>query len=132
METYIIVLLCIASFFAGFVDAIVGGGGLEVIEVDDVVLLGEPSHQAGVDFVTVDGVELSHGVPTGLFTEGHGGATRENIKAVILGNLVGTTDNNGLRTELIVFITPKIIRNGEDAARASQDLRDKMKNLNFD
>ena len=28
METYLIVLLCIASFFAGFVDAIVGGGGL--------------------------------------------------------------------------------------------------------
>ncbi|MCX7350531.1 MAG: type II secretion system protein GspD, partial [Alphaproteobacteria bacterium] len=53
-------------------------------------------------------------------------------KVPILGNLVGTTDNNGLRTELIVFITPKIIRNGEDAARASQDLRDKMKNLNFD
>jgi uncharacterized protein len=28
METYIIVLLCIASFLAGFIDAIVGGGGL--------------------------------------------------------------------------------------------------------
>lgn len=28
MENYIIVLLCIASFFSGFVDAIVGGGGL--------------------------------------------------------------------------------------------------------
>jgi uncharacterized membrane protein YfcA len=28
METYIIILLCIASFFAGFIDAIVGGGGL--------------------------------------------------------------------------------------------------------
>ena len=28
MENYIIVLLCIASFFAGFVDAVVGGGGL--------------------------------------------------------------------------------------------------------
>lgn len=28
METYIIILLCLASFFAGFVDAIVGGGGL--------------------------------------------------------------------------------------------------------
>ena len=28
METYIIILLCIASFIAGFVDAIVGGGGL--------------------------------------------------------------------------------------------------------
>lgn len=28
METYIIILLCIASFFAGFIDAVVGGGGL--------------------------------------------------------------------------------------------------------
>jgi len=28
MESYIIILLCIASFFAGFIDAIVGGGGL--------------------------------------------------------------------------------------------------------
>jgi uncharacterized membrane protein YfcA len=28
METYIIILLCLASFCAGFVDAIVGGGGL--------------------------------------------------------------------------------------------------------
>jgi uncharacterized membrane protein YfcA len=28
METYVIILLCIAAFFAGFVDAIVGGGGL--------------------------------------------------------------------------------------------------------
>ncbi len=28
MEIYIIILLCIASFFAGFVDAVVGGGGL--------------------------------------------------------------------------------------------------------
>lgn len=28
MEIYILIILCIASFFAGFVDAIVGGGGL--------------------------------------------------------------------------------------------------------
>jgi uncharacterized membrane protein YfcA len=28
METYIIIILCVASFVAGFVDAIVGGGGL--------------------------------------------------------------------------------------------------------
>ena len=28
METYIIIILCVAAFFAGFVDAIVGGGGL--------------------------------------------------------------------------------------------------------
>ena len=28
METYLLILLCIASFVAGFIDAIVGGGGL--------------------------------------------------------------------------------------------------------
>jgi uncharacterized protein len=28
METYIIIILCVAAFFAGFVDAVVGGGGL--------------------------------------------------------------------------------------------------------
>ncbi len=28
MENYIIVLLCLAAFFAGFIDAVVGGGGL--------------------------------------------------------------------------------------------------------
>ncbi len=52
-------------------------------------------------------------------------------KVPLLGNLVGTTDNTARRNELIIFITPKIIRNGEDAARESQELRDKMRNLNF-
>lgn len=28
MESYVIIFLCLASFVAGFVDAIVGGGGL--------------------------------------------------------------------------------------------------------
>ena len=28
LETYIIIILCLAAFFAGFIDAIVGGGGL--------------------------------------------------------------------------------------------------------
>ena len=28
MESYILILLCIAAFAAGFIDAIVGGGGL--------------------------------------------------------------------------------------------------------
>lgn len=49
----------------------------------------------------------------------------------VLGNLVGSTSKSGQRTELIVFITPKIIRNGEEAATESQDLRTTMKNLSF-
>ncbi len=52
-------------------------------------------------------------------------------KVPVLGDLVGSTEKSGKRTELIVFITPRIIRNGEEAARESQELRDKMRNLNF-
>ncbi|WP_421693558.1 type II secretion system secretin GspD [Aestuariivirga sp.] len=52
-------------------------------------------------------------------------------KVPLLGKLVGTTSKTARRNELIVLITPTIIRNGEDAARESQDLRDTMKNLNF-
>jgi general secretion pathway protein D len=52
-------------------------------------------------------------------------------KVPLLGDLVGTTSRQAKRTELIVFITPRIIRNGEEAASESQELRDKMKNLTF-
>lgn len=38
METYIIILLCLAAFFAGFIDAIVGGGGLIQTPVDLILL----------------------------------------------------------------------------------------------
>ena len=49
----------------------------------------------------------------------------------ILGDLIGKTDNSSRRTELIVFITPQIIEDGEDASRASEELRNKMKNLGW-
>lgn len=52
-------------------------------------------------------------------------------KVPVIGDLIGTTDNTARRTELIVLITPKIIRDGKDAARESQELRNKMKNLQF-
>ena len=52
-------------------------------------------------------------------------------KVPLIGDLIGSTEKGAKRTELIVFITPKIIRNGEEASRESQDLRDKMRNLTF-
>ena len=41
METYIIIILCIAAFFAGFVDAVVGGGGLIQTPVGLILLPNE-------------------------------------------------------------------------------------------
>lgn len=51
-------------------------------------------------------------------------------KIPLLGNLIGKTDNSAKRNELIVFITPQIIQNGEDASRVSEELRAKMKLFN--
>lgn len=42
METYIIVLLCLAAFLAGFIDAIVGGGGLIQTPMGLILLPGFP------------------------------------------------------------------------------------------
>ena len=48
-------------------------------------------------------------------------------KIPLLGGLIGKTDNSSKRNELIVFITPQIIQDGEDASRVSEELRAKMK-----
>jgi type II secretory pathway component GspD/PulD (secretin) len=45
----------------------------------------------------------------------------------VLGNLFRSTDNQSQRTELIVFITPRVIRNSEDAREISEELRARMR-----
>lgn len=52
-------------------------------------------------------------------------------KVPVIGKLLGKTDNKSRRTELIVFITPQIIRDGHEASHQSRDLRAKMKLLNW-
>ena len=44
-----------------------------------------------------------------------------------VGAAFGTTGNNDVRTELIMFIRPQIIRNGADAAMVAEALRSKMR-----
>ena len=48
----------------------------------------------------------------------------------IIGDLLGKTDNKARRSELIVFITPQVIRDSEDASRVSSELRDKLRLFN--
>jgi len=47
----------------------------------------------------------------------------------ILGNLFGSTRTAQRRTELIVFITPRVMRNAEDARDISEELRARMRAL---
>ena len=45
----------------------------------------------------------------------------------IVGDLLGTTRKGTERTELIVFIRPEVIRDGEDASRITEELRSKLR-----
>ncbi|MEO7052396.1 MAG: type II secretion system secretin GspD [Rhodanobacter sp.] len=47
----------------------------------------------------------------------------------VIGRLFGTTNRNRDRTELIVLITPRIIRNGEDAKRVTDEYQEKFESL---
>gem|GEM_PF-50055 len=47
----------------------------------------------------------------------------------VLGRLFGTTDRNRSRTELIVLITPRIIRNPEDARRITDEYQTQFESL---
>lgn len=47
----------------------------------------------------------------------------------LLGNLFGTNDIKDARTELLVIITPRVVRSDVDIREVSEDLRDRMKGL---
>ncbi len=47
----------------------------------------------------------------------------------IVGNLFGSTTTDGARTELIVIITPRVVRSDIDVREVSEDLRDRMRGL---
>ena len=47
----------------------------------------------------------------------------------VVGNLFGATSNTGARTELIVIITPRVVRTDIDVREVSDDLREQMRAL---
>lgn len=69
-----------------------------------------------------------------------GGLIQENSRAAksgipllhdlpVLGNLFGSTVNDGRRTELLIVITPRVVRSDIDIRQVSEDLRDRMKSF---
>lgn len=69
-----------------------------------------------------------------------GGLIRENriyqrsgfpglYRLPVIGGLFGATTDNKRRTELVVLITPRAIRNGTDARRVADEFRDKFETL---
>ncbi|HEX2528718.1 MAG TPA: type II secretion system secretin GspD [Geminicoccus sp.] len=46
-----------------------------------------------------------------------------------IGDLFANNNRTGLRTELLVFITPRVIRNAEDAGAIGREIRDRMRGI---
>ena len=49
----------------------------------------------------------------------------------LLGGLFGNQSREDERTELLVIITPRVLRSDEDARAVSRELRDRMKGLSL-
>ena len=49
----------------------------------------------------------------------------------LLGGLFGSQSREDVRTELLVIITPRVLRSDEDARAVSRELRDRMKGLSL-
>ena len=47
----------------------------------------------------------------------------------VVGNLFSNTNNTGKRTELLVVITPKVVRTDPEIREVSEELRDRLKGL---
>ena len=47
----------------------------------------------------------------------------------LIGSLFGTTASNTNRTELVVLITPRVVRTTQDMREIGQDFKDRMKVL---
>jgi general secretion pathway protein D len=50
-------------------------------------------------------------------------------KIPLIGNLLGSTNNNSRRTELIVLITPRVMRSSQDTADVMDELRGEFRRL---
>ena len=50
----------------------------------------------------------------------------------VVGALFGTHTSEARRTELLVVLTPRVVRSDEDARAVSRELRDRMKGLMAD
>lgn len=122
----------------------INAGGLVTLEVDAEVSTPVAQTQAAISAglapqINTRSVQSLLAVPTGQTMIMGGLITEDNTNSSeglpllsripILGGLFGNQTLNNNRTELILFITPRVIENETDAQRLIDDLRRKMERL---
>ncbi|MDE2249520.1 MAG: type II secretion system protein GspD, partial [Pseudomonadota bacterium] len=118
----------------------VNPGGLVYLDVHQQVssTLGPANAQGNFtiaqrDVATQVAVQSGQTVLLGGLIQADQGTTDTGIPGLNripwLGRLFGTTSRNRDRTELIVLITPRVIRNGQDARQVTEDYQSRFESL---
>ncbi len=119
----------------------IGSGGLVTMEVAQEASEVSATTTSGIDSPTIQqrkfqstvAVEDGQTVALGGLIRASRTRNRAGVPFLsavpILGAAFRNSDNTVRRTELIVFLTPRIIRNTQDAAAATQDLEDRLRRL---
>ncbi len=119
----------------------VNKNGLVLLEISQEVSDVVPTTTSGIDSPTIQQRKISStiAVRSGE-TIALGGLIRENksrtrtgvpylARVPLLGAVFRSTDKNVRRTELIVMITPRVIRDADESAGVMEDLRNEFKAL---
>ena len=119
----------------------VNASGLVVIDIIQEVSSVVETETSGIDSPTIQQrqIESSVAVQTGE-TIALGGLIRDgktnSVTGIpvlsdipILGNLFKTTDDKTQRTELLVLLTPRVVRDTQDARDVTEELRQRLPSL---
>lgn len=121
----------------------INSGGMVLLEVSQEVSDVIPTTTSGIDSPTIQQRKLNSTVTVedgetialgGLIRETHskGKSGLPVLSRIpVLGAAFGSQDQSTRRTELLVFITPRVVRNTEDARAATDYLRSRLRNSKF-
>lgn len=117
----------------------VNNSGLITLDIDQVVSNVSPTTTSTIDSPTITNRHVDSSVVVqdgqtlalaGLILDNQN-TSKSGIPVLssipVVGDLFGTQTKNRARTELIVFLSPRIVRNAEDARAMTDELRDRMR-----
>ncbi|MFZ5997465.1 MAG: secretin N-terminal domain-containing protein [Nitrospirota bacterium] len=120
----------------------VNEGGLVSLEIaQEISSLGTPATIAGQSFSSIDKTEATTNL---VVQDGQtiiiGGLMREDFtrdrtglpflsKIPLLGHLFGSTNDSTTRVELVILLTPRVIRNTEEATELTSEYKELFKKL---
>jgi len=122
----------------------VNASGLVILEIEQEVSEVTATTTSGIDSPTIQQRKIKSTVAVhNQETVALGGLIRDRLEKAttavpllsempILGNLFRSINDSATRTELLVLIRPRVVRNQDDARAVTEELRQKLPGLLFD